>query len=168
MLILNFCRAVFHLTSILIPSLQKLSLAKSHTHPQAPPRIKNQHKQHRNSATSSEIPPAKHREENFLTAPMWGKLAASLPQMEGISKCYQASGRDFPCGHCHPTVRAFYWTRTAVVGKGSMKKDREFIEALSFYICTIYLNPKPPPRYAFFYSNSKTVLFLTVKRVFQG
>ncbi len=33
MLSLNFYHAVFHLTSILIPPLQKLSRAKSNTHP---------------------------------------------------------------------------------------------------------------------------------------
>ncbi len=37
MLSLNFYHAVFHLTSILIPPLQKLSLAKSHTHPNYSP-----------------------------------------------------------------------------------------------------------------------------------
>ncbi len=37
MLSLNFYHAVFHLTSILIPPLQKLSRAKSHTHPNYSP-----------------------------------------------------------------------------------------------------------------------------------
>ncbi len=37
MLSLIFYHAVFHLTSILIPPLQKWSLAKSHTHPNYSP-----------------------------------------------------------------------------------------------------------------------------------
>ncbi len=37
MLSLNYNHTVFHLTSILIPPLQKLSRAKSHTHPNYSP-----------------------------------------------------------------------------------------------------------------------------------